>query len=111
MNEIEVRFVSPVRYAQAEFEKQAEDHVVPPQCVPPEFKGVCHANHIRKMQASFSWDWGPAFPSSGIWLPIRLSMTDFPRIKYLKWDYEELTETQLQVAIYGFLIYIKTGTA
>ena len=38
-------------------------------------------------------------------------MTDFPRIKYLKWDYEELTETQLQVSIYGFLLYIKEGTA
>ena len=30
-------------------------------------KGECHANFIRKMQASFSWDWGPAFPSMGLW--------------------------------------------
>ena len=125
----------------------AERHLVPPVCIPEVFQGVCHANHIRKMQvvvvplvqkkdpsilrfdhqASFSWDWGPAFPSSGIWLPIRstshlhcqtftiypirLSITDFPRIKYLKWDYEELTETQLQVSIYCSLLYIKEGTA
>ena len=34
--------------------------------------------------------------------PIRLSLTDFPRIKYLKWDYEELTETQLQVSQYAW---------
>lgn len=24
-------------------------------------------NFLRKMQASFAWDWGPAFPSVGIW--------------------------------------------
>ena len=78
------------------------------------------------IQASFSWDWGPAFPSSGIWLPIRsslhfqlttfivhpirLSLTDIPRIKYLKWDYKELTETQLQVSQYAwFLPHTKEG--
>ena len=50
---------------------QASNHYeVLPECVPPEFKGECHANHIRKMQASFAWDWGPAFPSVGIWKPI-----------------------------------------
>lgn len=30
-------------------------------------QGECHANFIRKMQASFGWDWGPAFPSVGLW--------------------------------------------
>lgn len=49
------------------FEKQAKDYVVPPLCVPDEYNGECHVNHIRKMQASFSWDWGPAFPSVGLW--------------------------------------------
>jgi len=93
MNEVEVRFVSPVRYAQAEFEKQAEDHVVPPQCVPPEFKGVCHANHIRKMQASFSWDWGPAAPSSGIWKPVHLLAFNLVRIKYLTWEVSRIGST------------------
>ncbi|WP_407807988.1 glycosyl hydrolase 2 galactose-binding domain-containing protein, partial [Staphylococcus aureus] len=33
---------------------------------------MCHANRIRKMQASFSWDWGPAFASVGIWKDIYL---------------------------------------
>jgi beta-mannosidase len=62
---------------------------VPPACIPDVFQGVCHANHIRKMQASFSWDWGPAFPSSGIWLPIRLALTDHPRVQYITWVVEE----------------------
>lgn len=48
-------------------EEQARNYVVPPKCVPSEYNGECHVNHIRKMQASFSWDWGPAFPSMGIW--------------------------------------------
>ncbi|XP_045607068.2 beta-mannosidase isoform X1 [Procambarus clarkii] len=66
-NTLEVMFESPVEYAARQYEAQAADYVVPPKCVDPAFKGVCHANHIRKMQASFSWDWGPAFPNMGIW--------------------------------------------
>lgn len=30
-------------------------------------QGECHANFIRKMQASFGWDWGPSFPNVGLW--------------------------------------------
>ena len=30
-----------------------KSYVVPPECVDPQFQGECHANHIRKMQASF----------------------------------------------------------
>nr|XP_053649260.1 beta-mannosidase-like [Cherax quadricarinatus] len=66
-NTLQVEFESPVEYAARQYEAQAADYVVPPTCVDPASKGVCHANHIRKMQASFSWDWGPAFPNLGIW--------------------------------------------
>ncbi|XP_071518436.1 beta-mannosidase isoform X2 [Panulirus ornatus] len=71
-NKLEVWFESPVEYAARHYEAQAAQYVVPPKCVPPSYQGECHANHIRKMQASFSWDWGPAFPSSGIWRDWRL---------------------------------------
>ncbi|KAF2901224.1 hypothetical protein ILUMI_04960 [Ignelater luminosus] len=71
-NTIEVQFISPVRAARLIFEKQAHKYVVPPLCVPEEYHGECHVNHIRKMQASFAWDWGPAFPSMGIWKPVYL---------------------------------------
>lgn len=40
---------------------------IPPLCVPKEYNGECHVNYLRKMQSSFGWDWGPAFPSVGIW--------------------------------------------
>lgn len=66
-NTLEVQFWSPVEWAASKYDLQAENYVVPPKCIDPAFKGECHANHIRKMQASFSWDWGPSFPNMGIW--------------------------------------------
>lgn len=62
-----VLFSSAVKEAEALYTEQALKYVVPPKCVPSSYEGECHVNHIRKMQASFSWDWGPAFPSMGIW--------------------------------------------
>lgn len=53
--------------AKEAYNKQAEHYIVPPSCVLNSGNAECHVNHIRKMQASFSWDWGPAFPSVGIW--------------------------------------------
>jgi beta-mannosidase len=61
-----VAFRSPVAYAT----ERSDQTFVAPACVDPAFQGECHANQIRKMQASFSWDWGPAFPSVGIWYGI-----------------------------------------
>ncbi|XP_063539308.1 beta-mannosidase isoform X1 [Cydia strobilella] len=65
-NEIRITFVSPVEAAQLRSEK----HFAAPECVPDVYNGECHANQLRKMQASFSWDWGPAFPSVGLWKPV-----------------------------------------
>ena len=55
MNEIQIVFTSPTQFAQDRFDAQIADHgyMVPPECVDPAFQGECHANHIRKMQASF----------------------------------------------------------
>ena len=36
--EISVTFTSPVSYATERFVEQSEDHVVPPACVPEQFK-------------------------------------------------------------------------
>ncbi|KAF5274796.1 hypothetical protein FQR65_LT00379 [Abscondita terminalis] len=66
-NTLRVEFQSPVYTARELFKKQLENYLVPPMCVPPKYNGECHVNHIRKMQASFGWDWGPAFPSMGVW--------------------------------------------
>ncbi|XP_022817754.1 beta-mannosidase [Spodoptera litura] len=65
-NELKVSFLSPIAAAKARSDK----HFAAPECVPSVYNGECHVNQIRKMQASFSWDWGPAFPSVGIWRPV-----------------------------------------
>ena len=62
-NVLNVSFLSPVVTANMRSNKE----FTAPTCVPAVYNGECHVNQIRKMQASFSWDWGPAFPSVGIW--------------------------------------------
>ena len=54
-------------YAKEKYDEQALDHPVLPAALDPAYQGEDHANHIRKMQSSFSWDWGPAFPTVGLW--------------------------------------------
>lgn len=65
VNELKVVFQSPVEAAK----QRSDKHFTLPACVPDIYNGECHANQLRKMQASFAWDWGPAFPSVGIWKP------------------------------------------
>lgn len=38
-------------------------------------------NMLRKMQASFSWDWGPAVPSMGIWKPVYFEVYNTAQIR------------------------------
>lgn len=63
-NKLIVKIDSAVTIA-AKLAKQYPD--TPPNCQIPQPKGECHVNFLRKMQASFSWDWGLAVPSMGIW--------------------------------------------
>lgn len=89
-NTLTISFQSPVEYARMKSEEQSSSqYPVPPDCVPDEYHGECHANHIRKMQASFSWDWGPAFPSMGVWMPLHLIISDYPWIEYITWTLKE----------------------
>ncbi|KAK9309394.1 hypothetical protein QLX08_000885 [Tetragonisca angustula] len=71
-NLLEIFFSSPVKIAEILYNKQALKYVIPPICNPDSYNGECHVNYIRKMQASFSWDWGPAFPSMGIWKSVEI---------------------------------------
>uniref|UniRef100_A0A1I7VT16 beta-mannosidase n=1 Tax=Loa loa TaxID=7209 RepID=A0A1I7VT16_LOALO len=73
-NNLRIEFKSPITYAKQKSEEYQElfGHTVPPICPVSEFQGECHINFIRKIQASFSWDWGPSFPTVGIWKPISI---------------------------------------
>ncbi|BFZ22342.1 hypothetical protein BsWGS_25381 [Bradybaena similaris] len=67
-NTLAVNFNSAVSEALARVKNSAYD--VPPDCPTAVQNGQCHINQIRKEQCSFSWDWGPSFPTQGIWKPI-----------------------------------------
>lgn len=74
-NVLEVEITSPVWAARARAQAlDAAQRSVPPACPPERYHGECHMNMLRKMQASFAWDWGPAAPSMGIWKPVQLEM-------------------------------------
>ncbi|XP_069711079.1 beta-mannosidase [Phaenicophaeus curvirostris] len=81
VNFIEVRFVSAVSYA-AEQSRCHKAYSIPPACPPPVQKGECHANFIRKKQCSFSWDWGPSFPTQGIWKDVRIEAYNYYHLIY-----------------------------
>ncbi|CAG9813016.1 unnamed protein product [Phaedon cochleariae] len=85
-NKIEVRFLSPIEVASQRAEEQNKLYDIPLDCPPDAYRGECHANMIRKMQASFSWDWGPAFPSVGIWKNIYIESYDESAIRYVVAD-------------------------
>ncbi|XP_051901716.1 beta-mannosidase isoform X2 [Pristis pectinata] len=81
-NYIEVRFLSAISYA-AQQNARHSKYSVPPNCPPPQQKGECHVNFIRKEQCSFSWDWGPSFPTQGIWKDIRIEVYNICHLTYL----------------------------
>lgn len=80
-NQIEILFTSPVQMGK----KLANDSLypIPPQCPPNDYRGECHVNQLRKMQASFSWDWGPAIASMGIWKDVYLEGSNSSVIRYV----------------------------
>lgn len=72
-NSIQVSCESPVLYALRKHKEHLRSsYPVYPLCPPAVQNGQCHVNFIRKMPCSFSWDWGPSFPSTGIWKSIGL---------------------------------------
>ncbi|NXY81873.1 MANBA mannosidase, partial [Alcedo cyanopectus] len=84
VNVVAVHFSSAVSYA-AEQSRCHSAYSIPPACPPPVQKGECHANFIRKEQCSFSWDWGPSFPTQGIWKDVRLEAYNHYNLLYFSW--------------------------
>ena len=74
-NELIIKFQSAVTGA------KNLNMTVPPQCPSLTYSGECHVNLIRKMQASFAWDWGLAAPSVGIWQKVYLEFYDSALIR------------------------------
>lgn len=75
VNELVIKFQSAIQGA------KNLNMTIPPLCPPLTYSGECHVNLIRKMQASFAWDWGLAAPSVGIWQKVYLELYDSAQIR------------------------------
>ncbi|KAL3278385.1 hypothetical protein HHI36_013713 [Cryptolaemus montrouzieri] len=90
-NSLVIKFLSPVHIADHIASYQNKTYPIPPACPPKESRGECHINQLRKMQASFSWDWGPALASVGIWKDVYLEAFNTNVIRYTVVEMEENT--------------------
>uniref|UniRef100_A0A3Q3IQJ5 Beta-mannosidase n=1 Tax=Monopterus albus TaxID=43700 RepID=A0A3Q3IQJ5_MONAL len=91
---------SPVLYA-SERRKAHSAYKVPPECPPDVQRGECHVNFIRKEQSSFSWDWGPSFPTMGLWKDVRLEAFDVLQLIQISYVplYSILSQWDIQVEL------------
>ncbi|XP_065302863.1 beta-mannosidase-like isoform X2 [Dermacentor albipictus] len=105
-NTIVVSCESPVLYALRKHMERHESRSVWPTCPPPEQRGQCHVNMIRKMPCSFGWDWGPSFPSTGIWKPIELeayngaAIRDVTVTTTLQWTNDGVDRWAIEVGVF-----------
>ncbi|XP_050296169.1 beta-mannosidase-like isoform X1 [Anthonomus grandis grandis] len=83
-NTLKVFFENPVEKALKLYNEQLSNNMIPSPCPTNDFMTECHVNMIRKMQASFSWDFAPSFPSMGIWKPVFIECFDESAIRYLQ---------------------------
>uniref|UniRef100_T1KP49 beta-mannosidase n=1 Tax=Tetranychus urticae TaxID=32264 RepID=T1KP49_TETUR len=74
-NSIKIEVYNPYAYAQEQYNKFKGQYGydMVPQCFPDGSDyGECHASFIRKMM----WGWGPAFRTSGIYLPVEIEIIE-----------------------------------
>jgi len=88
-NELQVIFTSARRYV-SEIKKPLN-----------QFPSARHPDRvfIRKAQYSFGWDWGPAFPTCGIWRPVYLSQTTAPRIQSVRFTTLRISKNTARVKV------------
>ncbi|XP_075222154.1 beta-mannosidase-like [Lycorma delicatula] len=101
-NTLELNFDSPIASG-LKFSNQYYDtynYTVPPHCTMPVQHGECHVNFLRKMQASFSWDWGPAFPSVGIWKDVEIEAFNSVIIRSISVNVNLTNEWEVSGVVY-----------
>ncbi|KAL1400011.1 hypothetical protein pipiens_007783 [Culex pipiens pipiens] len=104
-SKLRIELKSPVTTAKALSAKHEQLKIVP-ECPPEVYNGECHVNLIRKMQASFAWDWGLAAPSMGIWKPVRLEFYDSAKVRDVTFVLsDEETEWSVRIGV-----HLETGT-
>jgi beta-mannosidase len=88
-NKLEVRFESPLRIGRQLIDQYGRLFSVRNE----------ERTYLRKSQYSFGWDWGPAFPTAGIWRPVYLEHLDGAWIESIRFDTTELCESSAKVLV------------
>ena len=88
-NELEVRFTSPIKYAKSIEKKYGKLSAAL----------TSERVYIRKAQYSFGWDWGPSFPTMGIWQPVYLLQKDLNSIKSFTFVTNKITSKKADVEV------------
>lgn len=78
LNSLRVEIENPIKVAS---DLARRNKFTPPNCPPGVYNGECHVNFLRKMQASFAWDWGLAAPSAGLWKGVQLEIYDMALLR------------------------------
>jgi beta-mannosidase len=88
-NLLEVIFKSPLEFVR--------EHRKPLR----QFPSARHADRVflRKAQYSFGWDWGPEFPTMGIWRPVRLEAYETAMLGPLIFETRAIDEDKAVVGI------------
>jgi beta-mannosidase len=91
-NELKVLFKSPTRYAADEENKYGK--------LPVALNSS--RVYIRKTQYSFGWDWGPTFPTSGIWRNVYLEEWSDAKIENVTFKTIRINKktAEVEVSIY-----------
>jgi len=88
-NELIIKFNSPGTYAKLQEKRYGKLYV----------EVNTERVYTRKAQYSYGWDWGPSFPTMGIYKPIYLLQKDKTSIKNLKCDTIEISKDKAIVEI------------
>jgi len=88
-NELEIKFSSPIKYTKSLEEKHGKLY----------FEVNTQRAYIRKAQYSFGWDWGPSFPTMGVYKPINLLQKAKVSIKNLKFNTVEISKSKAIVEV------------
>ncbi|MCJ7554495.1 MAG: hypothetical protein MUO34_11495, partial [Ignavibacteriaceae bacterium] len=86
-NTLQVIIKSPVRYASQQEKKYDK--------LPVALNST--KAYIRKAQYSFGWDWGPSFPTSGIWRKVYLQEWSDAKIDSLVFNTKKLGKNYAEV--------------
>lgn len=88
-NVLRIIFKSPVKYASEQEEKYG--------MLPVALNSS--RVYIRKAQYSFGWDWGPSFPTSGIWRKVYLEAWGDAKIGSVTFNTSKLGKNYAQVEV------------